>query len=363
MVMPQRKQITWTELRVGLFVLVGMFMIAVGIFYVTGAGILSAKYRLRTFLPEVAGLTIGAPVRLDGVEIGNVDTIAIKKWEAGEKVDPQRSIELVMRVNRDYKNYIRTDSTAGLITEGLLGNRYVDIHRGFTGTVLENNQEVPGREEKAIKEIVERGADLMQNLNVLSVEARDLFEGLHKGRGSLGKMLTDDQAYNHLNTSLAKIEGMVDSIQQGKGSLGKLVATDEVYNKFNSATGRLDNLLAEVQSGKGTLGKLVYDPSLHDNAKATFEKVNLALGDVRAGKGTLGKLATDDTLYTKFREIGTNLASATARLNENQTTAGKFFSDPQFYDNLTGLAGDLRLLVGEFRQNPKKFLRVKFSIF
>jgi phospholipid/cholesterol/gamma-HCH transport system substrate-binding protein len=361
--MPQRKQVTWTELRVGLFVLVGMFLIAVGIFYVTGAGILAPKYRLRTYLPEVAGLTIGAPVRLDGVEVGNVDTITLKKWAPGEKVDPQRSIELTMRIDRHYQNYIRTDSNAGLITEGLLGNRYVDIHRGFTGEVLKDDQEVPGREEKAVKEIVERGADLMQNLNALSNEARDLLDGLHKGRGSLGKILTDDQAYNHLNTSLAKMEQMVDSIQQGNGSLGKLVASDELYKRFNSASGRLDNLLADVQAQKGTLGKLVYDPSLHDNAKQAFEKVNLALGDVRSGKGTLGKLATDDSLFNKWRDIGTNLSSATARLNQNQTTAGKFFTDPQFYDNMTGLAGDLRLLIGDFRQNPKKFLHVKFSIF
>jgi phospholipid/cholesterol/gamma-HCH transport system substrate-binding protein len=44
-------------------------------------------------------------------------------------------------------------------------------------------------------------------------------------------------------------------------------------------------------------------------------------------------------------------------------TAGKFFNDPQFYDNLTGMLADARLLLNDFRQNPKKFLRVKFSIF
>ena len=81
------------------------------------------------------------------------------------------------------------------------------------------------------------------------------------------------------------------------------------------------------------------------------------------GKGTIGKLATDDSLFEKYREIGENLASATAKLNSNEGTTGKFFSDPQFYDNMTGLAGDMRLLVGDFRKNPKKFLRVKFSLF
>jgi len=73
--MARGKQLTWSELRVGLFVLVGLLVLAVAIFYVTGAGVFGPKYHLRTFLPEVSGLATGAPVRLDGVEIGNVEAV------------------------------------------------------------------------------------------------------------------------------------------------------------------------------------------------------------------------------------------------------------------------------------------------
>ncbi len=361
--MPQRKQLTWTELRVGLFVLVGMFILAVAIFYVTGVRILGPKYRLRTYLPEVEGLTIGAPVRLDGVEIGNVDAIRVSQVVPKQPPDPRRSIELVLRIDKHYQNEVRTDSTAGLITEGLLGNRLVSIHRGFTGAVLTENQEIPGREEKAIKQIVERGADLTENLNAMSEQVREIVDGIRRGRGTLGKLLVDETAYRRLNSTLARLDEVVASVQAGQGSLGKLVASDELYRRVNSASVRLETLLADVQAQKGTLGRLVYDPSLHENAKQFLERGNLLLADVRAGKGTLGRLATDETLYVKWRETGTNLAAATEKLNSNRTSAGKFFSDPQFYDNLTGLAGDLRLLVGDFRKNPKKFLRVKFSLF
>ena len=361
--MSQRKQLTWTELRVGMFVLAGMVVLAVGILYVTGTGILAAKYRLRAYLPEVEGLKIGAPVRLDGVEIGNVDAIRMTPRPPGAVFERKRNIEVVMRIDKRYQNEIRTDSVASLITEGLLGNRYVNIERGVTGTVLQADQEVPGGEEKAIKQIVERGAELVQNLNAMSMQVRDIVAGIQRGRGSLGKILTDETAYNRLNSSLGRIEQIVASVQAGEGTLGKLVATDEMYQKANSAVGRVDTLLADVQGQKGTLGKLVYDASLHENAKQFVEKGNALLTDVRAGRGTLGKLATDDSLYTRWRETGANLESATAKLNQNTTTAGRFFSDPQFYDNMTGLAGDMRLLIGEFRQNPKKFLRVKFSMF
>jgi phospholipid/cholesterol/gamma-HCH transport system substrate-binding protein len=74
-------------------------------------------------------------------------------------------------------------------------------------------------------------------------------------------------------------------------------------------------------------------------------------------------MITDDSLYNKLRDTSANLATATAKLNDNTTTAGKMFSDPQLYDNLAGLTGDMRLLIGDFRQNPKKFLHIKVSLF
>jgi phospholipid/cholesterol/gamma-HCH transport system substrate-binding protein len=84
---------------------------------------------------------------------------------------------------------------------------------------------------------------------------------------------------------------------------------------------------------------------------------------VRSGKGTLGKLATDDSLFATYKQAGENLSSATAKFNSNENTIGKFFDDPKFYDNYTALAGNMSLLVGDFRKDPKKFLHVKFSIF
>ena len=357
--MPQSKQLTWSELRVGLLVLVGLFLIAVGIFYVTGAGILAAKYRVRTYLPEVEGLSIGAPVRLDGVEIGNVERVRMNPTRG----DRSRNIEVTLNIETKYREEVRTDSTASLITEGLLGNRYVSIQRGITGTPIAPEGELPGHEEKAMKAIVERGADLVQNLNELSKTVKNLIAGVEEGKGNLGKMLVDESAYNKLNDILTRGQQMAADTQAGRGSLGKMITSDELYNKANSAAGRFDTVLADVQAQKGTLGKFVYDPQGYDQAKQFFEKGNALLADVKAGKGTAGKLVTDDALYTKWRNTGENLEQATAKLNTNTGTAGKMFSDPQFYDNMTGLAGDMRLLIGEFRQNPKKFLHVKFSIF
>ncbi len=357
--MPQSKQLTWSELRVGLLVLVGLFLIAVGILYVTGAGILAAKYRVHTFLPEVEGLASGAPVRLDGVEVGNVERVQLNPVRG----DRTRNIELTLRIEKKYQKEILTDSSASLITEGLLGNRYVSIERGVSGTPIPAEGEVPGREEKAMKAIVERGADLVQNLEGLTTTVKNIAAGVEAGKGSLGKLLVDEEAYNRLNDLLARSDAVVRNAQAGQGTIGKMLTSDEFYVKANSAAGRLDNVLADVQAQKGTLGKFVYDPRAYDEAKQLFEKGNALLSDVRAGKGTAGKLVTDESLYMKWRNAGDNVEQAAAKFNSTSGTAGKFMTDPKLYDNVSGLAADMRLLIGDFRQNPKKFLHVKFSIF
>lgn len=357
--MAQRKQMTWTELRVGLFVLVGLIILALGIFYVTGAGNLGPKISLVTYLPEVEDLNPGAPVRLDGIPIGNVQSIAL----TANPPDADHNITLVLRIQKRFQNDIRTDSTASLITEGLLGNRYVTISRGVSGSVIPPNGVVPGKEEAAMKQIVERGADLMQNLGALSNDLRGIVDQMQKGNGTIGKLLNDPSLYDHLNSTAGRFDAVVTSIQQGQGTLGKLVESDELYSKADSAVAHVDNVLAAVENQQGTMGKLIYDPSVYNGAKGFMDKSNALLENVNAGQGTLGKLVHDDALYANMRDASANVRDAAAKLNSNQGTIGKFFSDPAFYDNMTGLAGDMRLMVSDFRQNPKKFLHIKLGIF
>ena len=361
--MPRKNELTWSELRVGVFVLAGILVVMLGIFYVTGTGFLGAKYRLVTYLPEVDGLTTGARVTLDGVEVGNVDSIKVARPQPGEAPNQKRSVQVVIRVNRDFQDDIRTDSTAALLTEGFLGDRVVSLQRGYTGMVLRDGDEIRGVEEKAMTEIVSNGVDLMQNLNALAKQIKSIVDDTQRGRGTLGALLVDRSIYDHVDQTVQRVNQMAAAIQQGQGTIGKLLTDDALYTKVNSVTGHVDDVLAAVQEQKGTIGKLLYDPSVHDEAQKFIVNSNGFISDVRAGRGTLGKLATDDALYTSLHKVSANLEEATGKLNSNQSTAGKFFSDPQFYDNLTGLAGDLRLLVGDFRSNPKKFLHVQFSIF
>jgi phospholipid/cholesterol/gamma-HCH transport system substrate-binding protein len=350
--MAQRKELSWTELRVGVFVLLGLVILALAIFYVTGAGTLGPKVRLITYMPEVEGLETGAPVRLAGVGVGIVQSVALTPTPS----DEAHNITVVMRVDRKFQNEIRTDSRSSLLTEGLLGNRYVTISRGLTGTVVPADGVVQSEQQAEMKDMIARGVVLEQNLTGISNDLKAVIDDIHEGKGTVGKLIADPSLYNHLDSVAEKFDGIASDTREGKGTVGKLLYSDDLYNKANSTIGHLDDVIGTVRDQKGTVGKLFYDPALYNN-------LNGVMTDVRAGKGTLGKLYADDTLYNNLRDTSMNLRDATGKMNTNQGTIGKLFTDPALYDNMTSLTGDMRLMVNDFRQNPKKFLHIKLGLF
>ena len=354
--MALRKQVTWEELRVGVFVLVGLVIIALGILYVTGASSWGAKYTLKTYLPEAENLQAGAPVTLDGVPVGNVKQMNINRHPS----DPMHSIEIVMRVQSAYQPFIRSNSTASLATLGLLGQAYISISRGYTGEVIQNNGVVTGGPGK---DVVAGGAQVEANVNALLKQVSDVVGAIRSGQGSAGKFIYDPSLYNKFNGVASHAESLVADVKAGKGSVGKLLVSDDLYNKFDASASHLESMTAAIQSQQGSLGKLVYDRAFYDKANQFLTNTNNLLAGVRSGQGTLGKLFTDDSLFTNLRDASTNIKDLTGKMSNGQGTFGKFFTDPQLYDNLTGLTGDTRLLIGDFRRDPKKFLHIRLNIF
>lgn len=357
--MPQRK-LTWAELRVGVFVLIGLIVIALGIFYVTGsAGFWVPRYTIKTYLPEVNDLDTGAPVTLDGVNVGNVQSIALTP----HPVDKAHNITVVMRLQRSFQDAIRTDSTASLLTQGVLGTRYVVISRGVTGSVIPSGGAVTGVEVPEISQMGQGANDVIQKFRALSGTLQEVVAKINNGQGTVGKVLNDPSLYNHFDDSAAKIDAMITSIQQGKGTAGKLIASDEIANKVDDTVTKIDDMATAVQQQKGIIGKAIYDPALANEIKGAAQKTNALLAGVQAGQGSLGKFVKDPGLYNDLRAATANVRDATAKLNSNQGTLGKMFTDPALYDNMTGLTGDMRLFMSDFRKNPKKFLHIKLGIF
>ncbi len=357
--MALRKQITWEELRVGVFVLVGLIIIAVAIFYVTGPSSWGAKYTLKTYLPEVADLQKGAPVTLDGVPVGNVEDMKVNTSTSNR----QDSIEVVMSIGKDYQSLIRTSSNASLLTSGLLGNRYVTISRGYSGDPIPDGGVIQGVAGNDLTQMVANGVQLENNVNAVLKQVSDIVGAIHSGKGTAGAFIYDRSLYDHFDSVAASAQSLVSDIKAGKGSVGKILTSDDLYNKFDASATHLESMTAAIQNQQGSLGKLVYDRAFYDKADKLLDNTNGLLAGIRNGQGSLGKFVTDDSLFTNLRDASANINHLTGKMNNGQGTFGKFFTDPQLYDNLTGLTGDMRLLMGDFRRNPKKFLQIHLNIF
>ena len=120
--MPSQKQLKWSQLRVGLTVLFASVTLGVLIFVMSGTGgWFTHKIMLRSYFDNAGGLREGAPVRLHGVDIGNVQAVRIVDGK------PMTPVEVTMRVNTNYIHNLRKDSVTLLSTAGVLGETYVDI--------------------------------------------------------------------------------------------------------------------------------------------------------------------------------------------------------------------------------------------
>lgn len=358
--MPQRKQITWAQLRVGTLVIVSLTILAAGIFLISGEiGFLSRKYTLRTYFSGAGGLRPGSQVRVAGIPVGTVTDINLSHY-----TEPQRSVEVLMRVPRNFQSQIRQNSEATLATAGLLGEAYVDITRGNPAQPpVPAGGEVKSKEEADIKRIVQNTNDVIANLRVVSSKLTDITDQIQSGQGSIGKLIYNESLYNNLNQSTASVQRLLAHVEHGEGSLGKLMTDETLYQHTVGTLRHVNELLDDVQHGKGTVAKLISDPSVYNNINQMVERANTLIGNVNQGQGTLGKLATDDQLYHRLNDTLGRVNVITTRIEAGEGTIGKLSTDPTLYNNLSASSTSLKEFLTEFRKNPRKYLTIRVRLF
>jgi phospholipid/cholesterol/gamma-HCH transport system substrate-binding protein len=359
--LPSQKQLKWSQLRVGLTVIIASLTLALLLFLMSGtSGLFTTRIRLISYFNNAGGLRVGAPVRLSGVDIGNVVAMAIVA-DPSKRLTP---VEVTMKVNTKYKNNLRRDSLCLLRTAGVLGETYVDLDSGqATGPPAQNGDVLTTREQADIEDVVVSSQSTLQNMDALLNRADRILAFAESGKGSLGKLIYDPTLYNRLADTVGQFQTVVDQISKGKGSLGALISRTDAYDKFIATLDKMNGVIDDIQQGKGTAGKFVKDPALYNNANDTIANLKKLTDDISAGKGTLGKLSQDQELAKKIDNVVTKLSDLTTQLEAGQGTAGKLFKDDTLYNNLNQTLVEAQGLVKAIRQDPKKYLSIKLHIF
>jgi phospholipid/cholesterol/gamma-HCH transport system substrate-binding protein len=346
--MPRTKSLAWSQLKIGIVGVIAIALAMALILAVGGqAGFWWERYTLKTRFANAAGMKPGAVVRLAGKDIGKVTSVDF----AG------REIEIGMDIHEDVQPLITTESRASMGSLSLLGEPIVEISAATSGEPLANGSYVPS--VAASGSITEVAATAQTTLG----EANKILEGITQGKGSVGKLFTDEQLYADTTSLVNAAEAVVRDMQRGRGTLGQLSQNPAAYKSLETSLRNLEAVTARINRGEGSIGKLLNDEALANSLSSASANMDAITGRLNRGEGTAGKLLTDDALFNRMNELTGRFEKLAAGLEAGEGTAGALLKDKQLYENMNKTVAELSGLVAEIRKDPKKYLNIRVSIF
>jgi len=357
---PSRKEIKWSQLRVGALVLAAMAVLIVLIFLMSGSsgGLFNRKLVLRSYFDNAAGLKDGAPVTLEGVTIGNVIHV---------RVVPNRNptpVEVTMQVDHKFDPDLHTDSTTSIAQAGVLGDSYVDISSAHaSGPPPATNSELKALESPSIQTVIRTSEDSIGQITTLMRKVEILVDSLNSKKGTMGTLINDPTLAKKIVSIATNLDTVTKAISSGKGSLGKLVNDDTLYTRANSAVERLDKITTALDEGKGSMGKLLKDDSLYKNLNAAVANTNQLVAEINAGKGSLGKLAKDPAFAQRLDETVTHLDRILASVDEGKGSLGQLVQNRSLYDHADQTLDQTQQLMKAIREDPKKYFIIRLKVF
>lgn len=346
--MPRTRSLAWSELKLGLLALSSLTVAGVVIFMLSGeGGFFWQRYTLKAKFADVALLKAGAPVRVAGVEVGSVDDLQFD----GAMVD------VTFHLSKEMQPRVTDQSVAYIGSVSLLGEGALDITPALDGVPVPEGGYV--RTKRTPGQLADVAESATQGLN----EATALIRDLREGKGTAGKLFTDEKLYQEISDFVEAAEKVARNLQQGRGSAGKLLNDPALYDSLEVSIRNLRTLTDQINRGEGSLGRLVQDPAFADSLSGTTKNLEAMTARLNKGEGTAGKLLTDDALYERIDSLTGRLDTLARELGEGKGSAGQLLQDEKLYNNLNEAATELRGLVADIRKDPQKYLRVKVSLF
>ena len=356
------------ELTVGLV----LFALVAGLLamtlYIQDPGFLreQERFELRARFREVPGLAEGSRVWVYGTEAGRVVSIA---------PDGRGGVEVVMAL--DYDPELREDAEIEVRPASALGRAVVAVHPGTpdrpplaagvaTGVVAGDSLVEVGRLASDLRQpllesvanlrkistdIAERSDVIVGNIDEFARNARDISTDLREGRGTIGKLLTEETLYRDLEDAVATLKQIGADANGGGGTLDVLLHDRQMADDLRETVASLRDVSGKLERGEGSLGKLLTDQRLFDDLAATATDLREMTGAVRAGQGVLGRLIHDDELGDRMDRITRDVSQVTGKLRRGEGTLGRLIQDEELYEELRDSLRTLTAGAGDAREN------------
>lgn len=377
-----KKSIPLNQLRVGIMVLISISVLIFLILNASGdINPFSEKLYLKARFQDANGLRVGSEVRLAGVRVGKVDLITLLPPSDVPNAPRVEALLVVdgMIDGRPANERIRTDSTAQQGSPSLLGNEMlINITPGTAlGQPVKDYDILPSSTTNTVNDFATSGTDLAQRLSRLSDEISGIVREVKDGRGTVGRLFSDEALYNNLNATIRETEDVMRQIRSGDGSAGRFINDPELYNNANEVALQLRRISEDIRAGRGTAGKLLTDDQLYNRINRLADRIDNSatqldamIADVNAGRGTLGKLLRDEEIYNdaraaiaRFNTTAERVDAVVAAAQRGEGTLGKLLTDDALYSSVNQLSSEGVKLIYDFRQNPRRYLTVRFHLF
>jgi phospholipid/cholesterol/gamma-HCH transport system substrate-binding protein len=276
------------------------------------------QFKKEVVFEDVMGLRDGDSVVVRGMPMGKVTSLLL----TNDGVHVFMSLDQSVALRKDYKMTI--------VTTSMLGGRHLEIDEGtsaeampegvvYQGLKPQHLMEDAAEAINAIKKgLVEGG--IMDNLKKAILQISDISERVNKGKGTLGKLLSeDDTLYNDLSSSVASLKTITGRLEKGEGTLGKLLSSDDqLYKDVSETAASLKTISGRLERGEGTLGHLLSkDDQVYQDLTTTLASLKTITAKIEKGEGTLGKLVNDDAAYTELTKTITEARAAIDDFREN----------------------------------------------
>lgn len=407
--MPPKKQIALAQLKVGIFVTIALFLLAILILQQSwGLNWFSKSAKALTYLPDVGGLKPGAPVWLAGIEIGKVRDVSIvapemypgnapifnqigecekelqtidSKLPSAEKLAEElkdhiralkaelRLVEVQLEIRQQYINRIAGDSEVSIGSRGLIGDSFIDISPGTRSGLPPKRGDfyvIESIQRAGFREIMTGANDVVANFGVLSEQFKTITQKINPER--IGANVSDTitelrETMKRAGETFSETTRLVQELHSGKGTFGRVVSDPTLYERLIASFEKFNRIADSIQNGNGTMSRLINDPSLYDSATKTLQRADVMMARIERGEGTLGKLSKDEELYESSKRALTRFAALVEEIEQGKGTMGKLLKDPGLYNNLDQSTAEISKLLYDLRQDPKKYLTIRVRVF
>lgn len=336
--MPSPAHVHWAKFRIAIVALAALAVMATITYLLTGGSLLRQQATIYLYIPDATGLEKGAPVRVDGVDVGKVASVRLTGSQ-----QPNRVVRVAIRVNRNRLASISADSTAQLSADTLIGDQFVDVSSGTSPRAIQPGGELAYQSQEAMLKNLDL-SQFTQQLRKVDATLADI----EQGRSQVGRFVQGDEFYNDLSRRLTDLQRAFHDATGATTTIGSLLSTDQLHRQISDYLVGLDETVAKVQSGQGA-GRLLRDSAPYDQLLDRTRQLRHSIAGVRAGPF----LQSDQS----YHEWTGKLASWIQ--NVDKFNANPALGTSLVYDNLNGAAREFRDTLRDFRQNPRKYLRIK----